>query len=176
PEGPPLSIITNDRPWKPQAMHPSRACSLETICAHAREACVGGPPPLTAPIFQSAVWQLESIEQCEAINRKEAPGFIYTRDANPNPQALEALVARLEGAESALVTASGMGAIAVALLTAAGPGDHVVADESLYGASTRLLAAELGRCGVETSFVPSDDATAVGAALRPKTRAVLVET
>src|SRR5439155_27300282 len=101
-------------------MNPPDDCSPDTACAHAREMVSGGPPPLTAPIFQSAVWQLESIEQCEAINRKEAPGFIYTRDANPNHAALEALVARLEGAPAALVTASGMGAIAVALLTAAG--------------------------------------------------------
>src|SRR5262249_58587296 len=50
------------------------------------------------------------------------------------------------------------------------------ADESLYGASTRLLANELGRYGLETTFVPSDDAAAVEAALRPNTRAVLVET
>jgi cystathionine beta-lyase/cystathionine gamma-synthase len=147
-----------------------------TLCAHAREKAVPGPPPLTAPIYQAAVWRLESIEQVEALNTSAEPGYIYTRDGNPNHTALEELIAGLERAPAALVTASGMGAIAVALLGLVEAGGHVVAGHTLYGATTRLLEQELERFGVSVSFVPSDRLEAVHAAVRPETRALVVET
>src|SRR5262249_40563232 len=115
-----------------------RPVDAATLCAHAREKAVPGPPPLSTPIYQTAVWRLESLEQVETLNTAAEPGYIYTRDGNPNHTALEELVAALEGAPAALVTASGMGAIAVALLGLAQAGDHVVAGDTLYGATTRL--------------------------------------
>ncbi len=148
---------------------------LETLCARARDVVSGGPPPLVAPIYQTSVWQLESLEQCESINRG-AEGYIYTRDGNPNHTALERLVAQLEGAPAALVTASGMAAISVALLTLASEGDHVIASDTLYGATTRLLGQELGRFGVDATFVPAHDVEAATAAFRPGTKAMIVET
>src|SRR5262245_16405685 len=87
-----------------------------TLCAHAREQRIAGPPPLTMPTSQTSVWQLESLAQCDAIYAGAEAGYIYTRDANPNHTALEALIARLEGAEAGLITSTGMGAVAIALL------------------------------------------------------------
>src|SRR5262249_59317649 len=107
-----------------------------TLCARAREATPGGPPPLVAPIYQAAVWRLGSLEQCEAIYSGEEAGYIYSRDANPNHTALEELIAGLEGAEAGLAVASGMAAIAVALLGLAQAGDHIVASDALYAATT----------------------------------------
>src|SRR5439155_21402971 len=86
-----------------------------TLCARSRERSGGGPPPQVEPIYQSTVWRIESLEQCDAIYEGAQPGHIYVRDSNPNHAALEALVAQLEGAKAALVTASGMGAIAASL-------------------------------------------------------------
>ena len=74
-----------------------------TLCAHARERTAPGPPPLIAPIYQTSVWRLESLEQCEALNTGAAPGYIYTRDGHPNHTDLEELIAGLEGAPAALV-------------------------------------------------------------------------
>lgn len=153
-----------------------RSFALSTLCAHSREERPAGPPPLTAPIYQSAVWALDSAEQCDAIYEKEEAGFIYTRDANPNHAALERLVAALEGAEDALAVASGMGAVAVALLELVQSGDHVIASDTLYGATTRLLEKELSRFGVSSTFVPAHDLQRVRAAFQPATRAVFVET
>src|SRR5262249_61991094 len=63
-----------------------------------------------------------------------------------------------------------------AVLGLAQAGDHIVAGDALYGATTRLLARELARCGVAATFVPADRLEAVRAAMRPNTRALLVET
>jgi cystathionine beta-lyase/cystathionine gamma-synthase len=153
-----------------------RSLDLATVCARAREASPGGPPPLTTPICQTAVWRLESLEQVEAVYRGEVEGYIYTRDANPNHAALERLIAQLEGAPAALVTATGMGAIAAGLVSLLAAGDHVVASDRLYGATTRFVAEELARFGVTATFVPVHDLAAVRAALRERTRLVLAET
>src|SRR5204863_7586295 len=78
-----------------------RSLRPETVCARARDREVAGPPPLAMPVYQTAVWQLESLEQCDAISDGEAPGYIYTRDPNPNHTALEALLAPPAGAVAA---------------------------------------------------------------------------
>ena len=66
---------------------------MDTICALAREDVPSDNRPLVAPIYQSAVWSLASPEQCEAVYQGESPGYIYTRDANPNHTALEETLA-----------------------------------------------------------------------------------
>lgn len=101
---------------------------------------------------------------------------IYGRWANPTTDALEAQLARLEGAEAALVTASGMAAISGTFLTFLAAGDHVVAPRSLYAETARLLRERLPRLGITTTFI--DDASPAGyaAAITARTRALYVET
>jgi cystathionine beta-lyase/cystathionine gamma-synthase len=147
-----------------------------TLCAHAREQSPAGPSPLSAPIYQAAVWRLSSLEECDAIYAGATPGYIYTRDANPNHTALEQLMAALEAAPAGLVTASGMAAISAALINLARAGDRVVASAALYGATTRLLREELDRFSVAVSFVDITDLDAVRTALHPDARVLLVET
>lgn len=153
-----------------RSLHPA------TRCAHAREPEGPGCRPLVAPLEQTAVWRLDDLEQCEAVYAGTEPGYIYTRDAHPNHAALERLVADLEGAEAGLALASGMAAVSIALVELTGPGAHVLAGDSLYGVTTRFLEQELRRFGVEVSFVPAHDPEQVAAALRPETRALVVET
>jgi cystathionine beta-lyase/cystathionine gamma-synthase len=155
-----------------------RAANLHaaTLCARARERSDAGPPPQVEPIYQSTVWKLGSLEECDAIYEGARPGHIYIRDSNPNHQTLESLVAQLEGAEAALVTASGMGAIAVALLATVQSGDSIVASDCLYGASTRLMAEEFARFGVRATLAPLHDEQAARERIRAPVRAVFVET
>src|SRR5438270_11748134 len=89
---------------------------MDTVCAQAREDLPSDNRPLVAPIYQAAVWTLASPEQCEAVYTGEAPGYIYTRDANPNHAALEGIVAALEGAPAGLAAGTGMAALSAALL------------------------------------------------------------
>lgn len=103
-------------------------------------------------------------------------GYTYTRTGNPSVTAFERRLAALEGAESALATASGMSAILLLALGLLQQGDHIVCSQSMFGATMRLLGTEMARFGVEASFVSQTDAAAWRAALRPNTRLLFAET
>jgi O-acetylhomoserine (thiol)-lyase len=89
--------------------------------------------------------------------------------------ALEERVAALEGGRAAVASASGMAAEAMALMTILQQGDHVVAAGALYGGTVTMLAVNLAKFGVETSFVDATRPEAFAAAMRPNTRAVFGE-
>ena len=102
--------------------------------------------------------------------------LLYSRYGNnPNQRAVAGKIAALEGTEDALALASGMAAISMTLLAAAGSGDHILASRHLYGATHALLTDELPRRGIATTFVDPHDASAWQAALTPRTRVVLIE-
>jgi cystathionine beta-lyase/cystathionine gamma-synthase len=88
---------------------------------------------------------------------------------------LEETLAVLEGAESALATASGMGALSAFLLGGFRPGEHLVAGHDLYGATTTLLREQAGRWGIRVTFADPTEAAAVEAAITDATRAIFVE-
>ena len=131
--------------------------------------------PKVAPIFASSVWTFDSLEQIDAIYQAEAPGFIYSRIANPGVAQLEEAVARLEGAAAAAAYASGMAAIAMAVLAEAGPGDHILAHQVLYGGTYALFKNELSRFGIEIAFADFTDLDAVRQAMRSNTRILYTE-
>jgi cystathionine beta-lyase/cystathionine gamma-synthase len=149
---------------------------IETICVQAREEVPSANRPLVAPIYQSAVWTLDSLEQCEAVYSGETPGYIYTRDANPNHAALEHVIAKLENAAGAVVYGTGMAAIAATMTALTGAGGRVVAARQLYGASLRLLSEELTRFGVAVEWVNGADVVSVERALGDGASVLLVET
>ncbi|HEY8022075.1 MAG TPA: aminotransferase class I/II-fold pyridoxal phosphate-dependent enzyme [Thermoanaerobaculia bacterium] len=99
----------------------------------------------------------------------------YIRESNPTQSQLEEALAPLEGAEAALVFASGMAA-AIALLQALPSGSHVVLpDDAYYG--MRVAAEDfLPQWGIAADFVPMEDLGAIARALRPETRIVWLET
>ncbi len=105
-----------------------------------------------------------------------AEGLQYTRYGNtPNALAVQERLALLEGAEAALVLASGMGATACAMLALLRPGDHLVSSAWVYGGSRALFAGELAQFGIETTFVEPTQSRGWRNALRPNTRAVFLE-
>src|SRR5262249_26877146 len=89
---------------------------------------------------------------------------------------VESLIASLEGAESCLLTASGMGAMSTAVLGLVRQGDHVVAQRTHYMGTTQLLSEVLPRFGIQVSMVGQVDSAAIQQAETPKTRVVIVET
>jgi cystathionine beta-lyase/cystathionine gamma-synthase len=149
---------------------------IETLCAHAGADVPSTTRPSVAPIYQTSVFTIESVAQLDAIYEGRSEGFIYSRDAHPNHHVLERVMAALEGGETALACATGMAAIATALVTELRAGDHLLASRSLYGATTRLIREELGRLGINSSFVDTTDLDAVVRAIRPETRVLFVET
>jgi methionine-gamma-lyase len=145
--------------------HGSGGPSTRAVHAGAPPHEVGGP--VVMPIYPTTTFYSDPSGQGEVL---------YTRYGNgPNQALLEQRLASLDGAEDALVTASGMSAMAVALLSVLRAGDHVVATDAIYGGTRALLTDELSRLGIETTFA---DLFSAGwtEALRPNTRVVLGET
>ena len=130
-----------------------------------------GHGAIVEPIYATSVWALESSRQGAAFAAATAPPAYYTRWGNPTVRELEETLADLEGGAKALATASGMGAIAAAILAFVESGDRVVAGASLYTATTEILTRLLPRFGVHATFVDPrrpgawldavDDATSV---------------
>jgi len=137
---------------------------------------VGSAAPLADPIYQTTVWSFDDVAAVDDwYEGRSSDTFLYYRNGNPNTVALERAVAELEGAQAGVAAASGMAAIAGALLAVAQAGDHVVADRNVYGGAVVLLRTELARLGIETTLVEATDLAAVEAALRPNTRVLHVE-
>jgi cystathionine beta-lyase/cystathionine gamma-synthase len=149
---------------------------FESLCAEVDEPFASETRPLALPIVPASVFEVDSLETLDDVSEGRAHGYIYTRYGNPTQAALEQLVARLEGAEAGLACASGMGAIAAALLPSLRSGSRVVASTALYGPTAGLLNGPLARFGIEPVFVDVTDPRAVEAALQIPAVAVIVET
>ncbi len=155
----------------------SRALRLGTRIARAARAQDPGiARPLVQPLYQSTVFAFDSVADLESVYQQQAAGHVYYRMGTPNTSALEHSVAALEGGQAAVAAASGMGVISSLLLALAEQGDHIVADYRAYGGTFTLVSQELSLLGIGVSLVDTDDLAAVEAALRPNTRALLVET
>jgi len=102
-------------------------------------------------------------------------GHVYSRDTNPNRNALEECLAALEGGTEAAAFASGSVAM-MSLLQALAPGDHVVAPDDLYFGIRQLLKEVFIPWGLQVTFADVTDLAAVEAAIQANTRLVLVET
>lgn len=150
---------------------------FETLQLHAGQE---RPDPATGaravPIYQTAAYVFDSADQAAARFDLAEPGNIYSRLTNPTVEVLEARITALEGGAAAVATASGAAAITYTLQALARAGDHIVAARSLYGGTYNLLAHTLADAGITTTFVDPDDPAAFGAAIRPNTKAVFIET
>jgi len=131
---------------------------------------------LATPIYSTSTFEFESAEQGGARFRGDEQGYIYSRLGNPTTAVLEEKLAALEGAEAALAVASGMAAVSTILWTAVRAGDHIIADETLYGCTFAYLNHGISRFGVETSFVDTSCVDNVVRALRPETKVLYLET
>jgi len=106
----------------------------------------------------------------------EDPGMVYSRYTNPTVAALQERLAALEGAQCCIATASGMSAILACVMGLMKAGEHIVASQSLFGATVQLFGNILKRFGVETTFVPATDLKAWARAITPGTRMLFLET
>jgi len=109
--------------------------------------------PLVQPIYQSTTFVLDDESYADLLENDGLDAVWYTRVRNPTVDATGAEIARLEGADAAVMTSSGMGAISTLMLTLCRAGDRVVAARELYGDSYELFARYLPRLGVEVDFV-----------------------
>lgn len=131
--------------------------------------------PEVPPIYQTSVFAFKDIDQVDEVLEGDK-GYIYSRYNNPSRQHLADILAELCGAEAAVTTASGMGAIAAALLTLLKTGDHVVASDEVYGGTYTLFAKDLPALGIEVTFADVKNKTALEAAIQDNTKILYVET
>ena len=145
-----------------------------TWVIHADDASRSGD--VAPPIHQATTFAADSDEAfLDAATRSFADDF-YVRYGNPNHTQVADVVARLEGAERAIVTAAGMGAVTTLALGLLRAGDHVLVQKTTYPGTANLVESLLARFGVSWTAVDQTDAAAFARAMRPETRLILVET
>src|SRR6266852_1517817 len=128
--------------------------------------------PMAQPIYQTSTFQVTDSDQ---QLRASGTDMFYTRYGNPTHTAVEAAIAELEGADAALLFASGMGAITTSILALVKSGDHIVAQRDIYGGVTKFLSQWLPKLGVETTFVDTTEYDQHARAIRPNTRLIHLE-
>lgn len=147
----------------------------ETAVLH-QDAHLATDSSVVAPIHYSATFRADTPEGfAEMANTPRHPGF-YSRYGNPVHKRVEAVIAALEGTETALLMASGMGAISTTVLGLVKQGDHVIAQRRHYMSTSKLFEEVLPRFGVTSTFVDQTDLDALSTAIRPETRLIMVET
>jgi len=147
----------------------------ETLAIHAGQIPDAATGARALPIYQTTSFVFDSAEHAASLFNLATFGNVYSRLSNPTVAALEERVAALEGGRAGLASASGMASEAMALMTLLQQGDHVVAAGALYGGSVSMLAVNLKKLGIDTTFVDAGSAEAFAAAVQPNTRAVFAE-
>jgi O-succinylhomoserine sulfhydrylase len=127
-------------------------------------------------LFLTQGFVYESAESAERRFLNEEPGYSYSRYSNPTIDAFEQRIASLEGAEAARATASGMAAVTAAMVGQVQAGDHVVAARALFGSCRWVVEDLLPRFGVGCTLVDGADLSQWREAVRPETKAFLLET
>lgn len=148
----------------------------EDICPEPTVQLVNADSLLNPGIYPAAVYRCADPDEALALLEGRQPGYVYQRDGHPNADALSAKCARLHQAEWAVVTSSGMSAMASALLAFVQHGDHLVVSDGVYGHSINLLRTEASRMGIDTTLVDTNDVEATIAAVRSNTKMIVAET
>ena len=137
---------------------------LDTLVIHAGEDSPRTHGSVRMPIFQSAMFEHD-----------DDPLRYIRYNNTPNQTVLNRKLAVLEGAEAALVTGSGMTAITGALLSVLKPGDHLLAQNSLYGGTHSFVTSLMADFDIAVTFIDAHAPDTWSQHLRPQTRAVYVE-
>lgn len=121
---------------------------------------------VSMPVYQASTFKQPSVENFGPYD--------YARSGNPTRDALEGVIAELEGGTRGFAFASGMAAISSVFLLFS-PGDHLVVCEDVYGGTYRALTKLFSRLGIRTTFVDTTAPEKVRAAITPETKAIYLE-
>src|SRR6266568_4843173 len=141
---------------------------IETLAVHAGRGIDPSTGAVTAPLHLSTTF-----ERSAAGDYPQ--GFSYSREGNPNRNALEQCLAALEGGKEALVFASGL-AVVTALVQGLEPEDHILAPDDVYYGLRKVIGEVFAKSGLEIAYVDMTNLESVRAAVRPSTRMVWIET
>ena len=144
----------------------------ETAAVHGGDELEKKNGPVGIPIYQTSTFEVADNDEQQRVTTTDR---YYTRWGNPTMTAAEEAVAAVEGTESALTFASGMGAITSTILGLLKGGDHIVAQRDIYGGVTKFFSQWLPRVGIEVTFVETNDIAQHERAIRPSTRMLYLE-
>ncbi len=122
---------------------------------------------VSVPIYQVSTYKQEAIGKHK--------GFEYSRTGNPTRHALEMYIAEVEGGARGLAFGSGMAALST-VLSLFSKGDHIIVGDDVYGGTYRVITRVFSRLGLEATYVDTTDLSAVEGAVRPETKAIIMET
>ncbi len=154
---------------------PALDFAFETRAVHAGAA----PDPVTGaritPIYQTASYVFEDVDQAANLFNLHSFGHVYSRLSNPTVAVLEERVANLEGGRAAVAAASGHAAQFLTFFTLLEPGDEFLASRNLYGGSLTQFGQSFKRLGWHCTFVDPVNPDNFRAALTERTKAIFVE-
>src|SRR5213082_48712 len=141
---------------------------IETLAVHAGHSIDLATGAVSSPIYLSTTFERDA-------EGTYSRGFMYTRNNNPNRQALEQGISTLEGGAAAGAFASGTGA-SMSIFQTLAPGDHILAHVDAYYGTSRLIREIFLRWGLQADFIDMNDLVAVKKALKPNTKLAWAET
>lgn len=154
-----------------ERLPPQRSLTTRLLTA---DQPLGDDTSVSPPLHQSVNFRARDVRHLQEISAPMGDRY-YARRGNPTSSRLAKVIADLEGAETGLITASGMGAMATAVLSLVQAGDHVIGQSSHYIGSNQLLDVFLPRFGVETVRVDQTSPEDFAKAIRPNTKLIILE-
>lgn len=148
----------------------------ETAAIHRGSIAADGSGATATPIYQTASYAYGTPEELADAFAGRAPGYVYTRSANPTTSALEMVMTELEGGLGCVATSSGMAAITCVMMSLVSAGDEIVTSTGIFAGTISLFENILRRFGVKTHQVRAHDTQAFAGATNEKTRVIFVET
>lgn len=151
-----------------------------TLAIHAGEEVDPTHGALNAPIYQTATFAFDTAQEKEdAVDRSMRgahDAYFYSRTSNPTVHLFEKKMAALEGAEAAVATSSGMGAVSSVLFAFLNAGDHFVVSDNMFTITEVLMQGTIANKGITYTSVNITDTEAVAAAMQENTKLIFTET
>mgnify|MGYP000853071169 FL=1 len=131
--------------------------------------------PKTLPIFMTSVFSFDDVETLDSVYEGHSKGYIYSRNGNPVHDVLKEIMCSIDEGEDSQVFSSGMAAVTMSILSLVKSGDHIIADNVLYGGTYQFLKNELSKFNIEVTFINAVEDN-MEKYFKPNTKLVYVET
>ncbi|HEY6805155.1 MAG TPA: aminotransferase class I/II-fold pyridoxal phosphate-dependent enzyme [Pyrinomonadaceae bacterium] len=152
--------------------------SEATLAVHGSAALADSPfGAVVPPVFHSSTYRFADFDEMRRYARGELPeAFFYSRYANPTVAEVERTIADLEHAEACVVTSSGSAAVFCAMAALCESGDEMMACDSVYGGSVKILTKVLSRWNVKSRFISLDEIDNITSLANERTKGFWFET
>ena len=131
---------------------------------------------IVPPIYQNSLFAFSSWDKIDEAFSAPQDHFIYSRVLNPTAQLVENKISQLCKGEKAKLYASGMGAIAAAILYCTNFGDHIITIKNIYAPANNFISQFLkNKCGISVTYVSGTSVEEIAESITPKTTLIYLE-